>query len=239
MAEAVAIHDVGRDFVGREGVHGVLRNVDLVATPGEFVAILGASGCGKSTLLRLVAGLDRPTMGQIRIGGQTVTDCDPRCAVVFQEPRLLPWKSVAQNVALGARGVPDAETPEAMLGRVGLAGAGSAWPHQLSGGMAQRVALARAFVRKPAVLLLDEPFAALDAFTRLQMGDLLREICRDRSRTVLLVTHDVDEALRLADRIVLLGGRPAGISAEFLTEGNESATLRAEILGHFGLKQAA
>jgi ABC-type nitrate/sulfonate/bicarbonate transport system ATPase subunit len=239
MAEAVAIHGVGRDFVGREGVHGVLRNVDLVATPGEFVAILGASGCGKSTLLRLVAGLDRPTMGQIRIGGQTVTDCDPRCAVVFQEPRLLPWKSVVQNVALGARGVPNAETPEVMLERVGLAGAGNAWPHQLSGGMAQRVALARAFVRKPAVLLLDEPFAALDAFTRLQMGDLLRDICRDRSRTVLLVTHDVDEALRLADRIVLLGGRPAGISAEFLTAGNEPATLRAEILGHFGLKQAA
>lgn len=239
MAEAVSIHGVGRDFATREGTHGVLRNIDLTATPGEFVAILGASGCGKSTLLRLVAGLDRPTTGQIRIGGQTVTDCDPRCAVVFQEPRLLPWKSVAQNVALGARGVPNAETPEVMLGRVGLSGAGRAWPHQLSGGMAQRVALARAFVRKPAVLLLDEPFAALDAFTRLQMGDLLRETCRDRSRTVLLVTHDVDEALRLADRIVLLGGKPASITAEFLIAGNDPARLRAEILGHFGLKEAA
>ncbi len=239
MAEAVAIQGVGRDFAGREGALPVLRNIDLVAAPGEFVAILGASGCGKSTLLRLVAGLDQPTAGQIRIGGQTVTDCDPRCAVVFQEPRLLPWKSVAQNVALGARGVPNAEAPDAMLERVGLAGAGRAWPHQLSGGMAQRVALARAFVRQPAVLLLDEPFAALDAFTRLQMGDLLRETCRDRSRTVLLVTHDVDEALRLADRIVLLGGKPAGITAEFVTAGCAAATLRAEILGHFGLKEAA
>lgn len=239
MAETVSIQGVGRDFVGRDGAQGVLRNVDLEAAAGEFVAVLGASGCGKSTLLRLVAGLDTPTAGQIRIGGQTVTDCDPRCAVVFQEPRLLPWKNVAQNVALGARGVPNAEAPAAMLERVGLAGTERSWPHQLSGGMAQRVALARAFVRKPAVLLLDEPFAALDAFTRLQMGDLLRETVRDRSRTVLLVTHDVDEALRLADRIVLLGGKPATITAEYRTAGNDPALQRAEILARFGLKQAA
>lgn len=239
MAETVSIQGVGREFGGRGGARSVLQQVDLEAAAGEFVAILGASGCGKSTLLRLVAGLDTPSAGQIRIGGQTVTDCDPRCAIVFQEPRLLPWKSVAQNVALGARGVPNAETPTAMLTRVGLAGTESAWPHQLSGGMAQRVALARAFVRKPAVLLLDEPFAALDAFTRLQMGDLLREVIQDRSRTVLLVTHDVDEALRLADRIVLLGGKPATITAEYRTAGNDSARLRAEILGRFGLKAAA
>lgn len=239
MAEAVSIQGVGRDFAGRDGPHGVLRNVDLEAAAGEFVAVLGASGCGKSTLLRLVAGLDTPTSGQIRIGGQTVTDCDPRCAMVFQEPRLLPWKNVAQNVALGARGVPNAEAPAAMLERVGLAGTERAWPHQLSGGMAQRVALARAFVRKPAVLLLDEPFAALDAFTRLQMADLLRETVRDRSRTVLLVTHDVDEALRLADRIVLLGGKPASITAEYRMAGNDPLLLRAEILGRFGLKQVA
>jgi ABC-type nitrate/sulfonate/bicarbonate transport system ATPase subunit len=126
-----------------------------------------------------------------------------------------------------------------MLARVGLAGNEHAWPHQLSGGMAQRVALARAFVRKPAVLLLDEPFAALDAFTRLQMGDLLRDTCKDRSRTVLLVTHDVDEALRLADRVVLLGGRPAGIIAEFTVTGADPAQLRSSILGHFGLQPAA
>jgi sulfonate transport system ATP-binding protein len=239
MAEAVTIHGVGRDFAGRNGGQQVLRNVDLRVAPGEFVAILGASGCGKSTLLRLVAGLDQPTTGQIRIGGQMVTDCDPRCGVVFQEPRLLPWKTVTQNVALGARRVPNAEPPQAMLDRVGLSGAGEAWPHQLSGGMSQRVALARALVRKPEVLLLDEPFAALDAFTRLQMGDLLRETCRDRSRTVLLVTHDVDEALRLADRIVLLGGQPAGIIAEFATAGHDPAQQRAQILGHFGLRIAA
>ncbi len=239
VAEAVSIRGVGRDFAGRDGPVGVLGAIDLEAAPGEFVAILGASGCGKSTLLRLVAGLDTPTSGQISIGGQRVTDCDPRCAVVFQEPRLLPWKNVAQNVALGARGVPDAETPAAILERVGLAGAERSWPHQLSGGMAQRVALARAFVRKPAVLLLDEPFAALDAFTRLQMGDLLRETCRDRSRTVLLVTHDVDEALRLADRIVLLAGKPASITAEYTTFGNDPGHLRADILRRFGLKAAA
>ena len=136
--------------------------------------------------------------------------------MVFQEPRLLPWKSVAQNVALGARGVPDAETPAAMLERVGLSGSERPGPTS-SPAVWRSAGLARAFVRKPAVLLLDEPFAALDAFTRLQMGDLLREICRDRSRTVLLVTHDVDEALRLADRIVLLGGKPASVIAEYAT----------------------
>jgi ABC-type nitrate/sulfonate/bicarbonate transport system ATPase subunit len=239
VAEAVSVRGVAKVFSGQRGALPVLQGVDLEAAPGEFVAVLGASGCGKSTLLRLVAGLDTPSAGEIRIGGKTVTDCDPRCAVVFQEPRLLPWRSVAQNVALGARGVPDAETPATMLERVGLAGNERAWPHQLSGGMAQRVALARAFVRKPAVLLLDEPFAALDAFTRLQMGDLLRETCRDRSRTVLLVTHDVDEALRLADRIVLLGGAPAAITAEYATAGHETARLRADILGRFGLKEVA
>lgn len=239
MAEPVSIHGVGRSFVSKGGAQQILRNIDFVAEPGEFVAVLGASGCGKSTLLRLVAGLDSPTTGSIRIGSQEVTDCDPRCAVVFQEPRLLPWKTVEQNVALGARGVRDAERPASMLARVGLADNEHAWPHQLSGGMAQRVALARAFVRKPAVLLLDEPFAALDAFTRLQMGDLLRETCKDRSRTVLLVTHDVDEALRLADRVVLLGGRPAGIIAEFNAADADPAALRASILGHFGLRPAA
>ncbi len=239
MAEAVSVQGVARVFASQAGKVAVLRGVDLEAAPGEFVAVLGASGCGKSTLLRLVAGLDTATAGEIRIGGRTVTDCDPRCAMVFQEPRLLPWKSVAQNVALGARGVRDAETPAAMLERVGLSGIERSWPYQLSGGMAQRVGLARAFVRNPAVLLLDEPFAALDAFTRLQMGDLLREICRDRSRTVLLVTHDVDEALRLADRIVLLGGKPASVIAEYATAGHDVNRLRAEILGRFGLKEVA
>lgn len=239
MAEPVSIQGVGRAFASRQGSQQILWNIDLVTGRGEFVAVLGASGCGKSTLLRLVAGLDAPTTGSIRIGVQEVTDCDPRCAVVFQEPRLLPWKTVEQNVALGARGVRDAESPASMLARVGLTGNEHAWPHQLSGGMAQRVALARAFVRKPSVLLLDEPFAALDAFTRLQMGDLLQETCKDRSRTVLLVTHDVDEALRLADRVVLLGGRPAGIIAEFTVAGADPARLRSSILGHFGLQTAA
>jgi ABC-type nitrate/sulfonate/bicarbonate transport system ATPase subunit len=239
MAEAVSIRGVGRAFAGRAGSIAVLRSVDLEAPAGEFLAVLGASGCGKSTLLRLVAGLDAPTAGEVRIGSQRVTDCDPRCAVVFQEPRLLPWKTVEQNVALGARGVAGAEAPAAMLARVGLAGTERSWPHQLSGGMAQRAALARALVRRPAVLLLDEPFAALDAFTRLQMGDLLHETCRDRSRTVLLVTHDVDEALRLADRVVLLAGQPASVAADYRIAGHDPALLRAEILARFGLRDAA
>ena len=239
MAEAVSIRGVSRSFTGRDGALAVLQGIDLEAAPGEFVAVLGPSGCGKSSLLRLVAGLDTPSSGEIRIGGRTVTDCDPRCGVVFQEPRLLPWRTVSQNIALGARGVRDAETPASILERVGLAGNERSWPHQLSGGMAQRVALARALVRKPAVLLLDEPFAALDAYTRLQMGDLLRDTCRDRSRTVLFVTHDVDEALRLADRIVLLGGKPASVRAEYATAGHDPLRLRADILGRFGLREVA
>lgn len=220
---------------GVRALEGVSLTVDL----GEIVAIVGGSGCGKSTMLRAIAGLDAPTRGRIALDGATISAPHEKIGIVFQEPRLLPWKSVEQNVALGARGVRDAESPASMLARVGLAGNEHAWPHQLSGGMAQRVALARAFVRKPSVLLLDEPFAALDAFTRLQMGDLLRETCRDRSRTVLLVTHDVDEALRLADRIVLLGGRPASIIAEFTVTGADPAALRSSILGHFGLRAAA
>ena len=236
MAETVTLAGVGKRF---ERGPVVLQGIDLTVDQGEFVALLGASGCGKSTLLRLVAGLEAPTAGEVRLGARPVRDVDPRCAVVFQEPRLLPWRSVAANVALGARHAGGATTPEHLLDRVGLAGFAGVWPHQLSGGMAQRAALARALAGRPDVLLLDEPFAALDALTRLKMGDLLRDIRAEGQPTTLMVTHDVDEALRLADRIVLLAGKPAGVRAVYAApnpaDGDATGRLRAEILGHFGL----
>jgi ABC-type nitrate/sulfonate/bicarbonate transport system ATPase subunit len=250
MAEAVTLTDVGKSFPGRGVDTPVLADIDLTIAEGEFVVLLGASGCGKSTLLRLIAGLERPTAGTVRLGAAAVSDVDPRCAIVFQEPRLLPWRTVAANVALGTRRSRGRTSPEAMLHQVGLAGAERSYPHQLSGGMAQRVALARALIGHPEVLLLDEPFASLDALTRLKMQDLLVETCRQPRPTVVMVTHDVDEALRLADRIVLLGSRgdcAATILASFVpwsrpgdrADAAAISRLRNEILGHFGLSTAA
>jgi sulfonate transport system ATP-binding protein len=189
--------------------HRVVRDVSLTVEPGEIVSILGASGCGKSTLLRIVGGLDTPTGGSIKIDGQPVAGIDPRCAVAFQEPRLLPWRTLASNVALGlphgtARDEGVRRVAQ-LLDLVGLTAFAQHRPRELSGGMAQRASLARALARNPGVLLLDEPFGALDALTRLRMQDLLVDIHREAPTTVLLVTHDVDEAFYLGDRVVLLG----------------------------------
>ena len=246
MAESVSLVRVGKAFGGGATALSVLEDVRLRVAPGEFVAVLGPSGCGKSTLLRLVAGLDRPSSGTVRLGEREVTAVDPRCAVVFQEPRLLPWKSVTANVALGARRTGAAVAPAAMLDRVGLAGFDRSYPHQLSGGMAQRAALARALVGRPEVLLLDEPFASLDALTRMRMQDLLVDVCRDLQPTAVMVTHDVDEALYLADRIVVMGPRPSTVVAILDVPGGRPrdrgdaalVPLRAEILAHFGLAHA-
>ena len=247
MAERVSLAQVEKVFPTRGGPLPVLRDLCLDVAAGESLVVLGPSGCGKSTLLRLVAGLDRPTAGIVRLGDRVVTETDPRCAVVFQEPRLLPWRTVAANVLLGARRLADRPSPQALLALVGLVGFERAYPHQLSGGMAQRVALARALIGHPEVLLLDEPFASLDALTRLRMQDLLADACRRLRPTVVLVTHDVDEALYLADRIVILGQRPATVVASVAVpqprprdRGDLSlAPLRAEILAHFGLAHAA
>ncbi|WP_127794838.1 ABC transporter ATP-binding protein [Agromyces sp. LHK192] len=210
----VEFHGLGRAFPSSTGERPVLRDVDLVVEPGEILAILGPSGCGKSTLLRIAGGLDRPTSGDVTIDGVAVDPFDTRCAVGFQEPRLLPWRSVAQNVALGLpRGTPRAasrEQVDRLLDLVGLADFAGHRPREISGGMAQRTSLARALARNPSVLLLDEPFGALDALTRLKMQDLLLDVHAAEPTTVLLVTHDVDEALQLADRIILLGAEPDG-----------------------------
>jgi sulfonate transport system ATP-binding protein len=186
------VRGLSRAFAGRV----VLDGVDLDIAPGEFVAMLGVSGTGKSTLLRALAGLDREVTGELSVPGPV--------AVAFQEPRLLPWRRVLANVALGLR-VPDAG---AVAGRaleeVGLTERAGAWPLTLSGGEAQRAALARALVREPSLLLLDEPFSALDALTRIAMHRLVLRLWERHRPAVLLVTHDVDEALILADRVLVL-----------------------------------
>jgi sulfonate transport system ATP-binding protein len=189
---AVDVADVRRTFGDRQ----VLRGVDLRLAPGEMVALLGRSGSGKSTLLRALAGLDRDVVGTIRVPA--------RRAVVFQDARLLPWASVLDNVVLGLGG-PDADAHgRQALDEVGLTGHEGDWPKTLSGGEAQRAALARALVRDPGLLLLDEPFGALDALTRVRMHVLVRRLWERHRPAVLLVTHDVDEALLLADRVLVL-----------------------------------
>ncbi len=183
-----------RGFDGR----AVLRGVDLTIRRGEFVALLGRSGSGKSTLLRAIAGLDEG------VPGSGVLEVDPRHAVVFQDSRLLPWSRVLDNVILGLPGANAKEIGRALLREVELDGRERAWPRELSGGQQQRVALARSLVREPAVLLADEPFGALDALTKLKMHDLLRRLVARHRPGVLLITHDVDEAIALADRILVL-----------------------------------
>jgi sulfonate transport system ATP-binding protein len=193
MTDAVRATDVRRAY----GDHRVLAGVDLAIGRDEFVALLGRSGSGKSTLLRAVAGLDPDYQGSVRVPA--------RRAVVFQDPRLQPWLRVLDNVLLGLPRTRSRELGRRALAEVELTGHERAWPVTLSGGEAQRVALARALVREPDLLLLDEPFGALDALTRIRMHELLRTLCARHRPAVLLVTHDVDEAIVLADRIVVLG----------------------------------
>lgn len=229
----------------------VLRDIDITIAPGELVAILGTSGCGKSTLLRIAAGLDTGFDGSVTIDGTPVTGIDPRCAFAFQESRLLPWRTVEKNVQLGLPRGGDKQQGSArvaeLLELVGLTASANHRPREISGGMAQRASLARALARNPGVLLLDEPFGALDALTRLKMQDLLLDIHAAAPTTVLLVTHDVDEALQLADRVILLGrmpGEPGSTIAELITvpgsrprdRGSaELAELRAYLLEGLGI----
>jgi len=211
----VTIDSVGRTFASAtrgDDDRRVLRDVSLEIAAGEIVALIGASGSGKSTLLRQVSGLDTPDEGSVLIDGTPLVGVDQRSAVAFQEPRLLPWRTIAHNVELGLpHGTPKAEgraRVAELLSLVQLSDAASLRPRQISGGMAQRASLARALARGPGVLLLDEPFGALDALTRLTMQDLLLDIHAAEPATILFVTHDVEEALYLADRVVLLGVEP-------------------------------
>jgi NitT/TauT family transport system ATP-binding protein len=195
----------------------VLDRIDLSVAPGEFVALLGPSGCGKSTLLRLIAGLDRPSAGRLLADGAPIARPDPSRLLVFQAPTLYPWRTVRQNVALGleARGLLRRQSGriDAALSLVGLAEFADALPHQLSGGMAQRAALARALVNDPALLLLDEPLGQLDSLTRITMQGELVRLWQRAGFTAVMVTHDVEEALLMANRVVVFSERPARIKA--------------------------
>lgn len=207
-AGRVHVADVERIFVTKDGSNTVLSAVNVDVAAGEIIAIVGPSGCGKSTLLRLIGGLDRPTAGELTIDGEPIRSSHESTAIAFQEPRLLPWRTIAQNVAIGlpktTRGREAEVRIAELLELVGLGHAADLRPNEISGGMAQRVSLARALARSPRVLLLDEPFGALDALTRLKMHDLLLDIHRAEPATIVLVTHDVEEAVYLADRVLML-----------------------------------
>lgn len=199
---ALQVQQLTRRFAGRP----VLSHLDLQVAAGEFIAIVGRSGCGKSTLLRLLAGLDQADAGQLSIAGQPLQGPHPAVRIMFQDARLLPWRSLEENVALGLnepRQFALARAREA-LAEVGLLDRARDWPSALSGGQRQRVALARALVHRPQVLLLDEPLGALDALTRIEMQRLIERLWREHGFTAVLVTHDVSEAITLADRVVLL-----------------------------------
>lgn len=194
-----------------------LSGIDLTVEPGEIVALVGGSGCGKSTLLRLIAGLDTPTAGTLSLDGTPITAPRPEIGLVFQEPRLMPWLSVERNVGFGIHHLETgarASLVDETLRRVGLGSHHRRWPRELSGGQAQRAALARALVGRPEVLLLDEPFSALDPITRADLQDHLLDLWSYDRPTMILVTHDVEEALILADRVIVMRPDPGRIRVE-------------------------
>jgi len=214
-AVSIAVRGLSHAFVIKGAPLPVLEDINFTAEPGAFIALLGPSGSGKSTLLRIAAGLETPTRGAVLVGDQQVTGPDPDRALVFQDPMLFPWRTVWRNVALGleARGILQHEDVrvQVALARVGLAAFARAHPHQLSGGMAQRVALARALVNEPSLFLLDEPLGQLDALTRVTLQRELLRLWEVGGFTALLVTHDVEEALYLADRVLVLSARPGRV----------------------------
>jgi len=202
-----------RKAAKRFGAKTVLHALDLAVEPGEFLAIVGRSGCGKSTLLRLLAGLDGATGGEVIVDHKQIKGICPTTRIMFQEHRLLPWRTLLQNVGLGMQGDWKPVALEA-LEQVGLGERGGDWPSMLSGGQRQRVALARALVHDPRLLLLDEPLGALDALTRIEMQNLIQSLWQEKGFTVVLITHDVDEAIALADRVVLLEGGRVGMDIQ-------------------------
>ncbi|MBN8988359.1 MAG: ABC transporter ATP-binding protein [Rhizobiales bacterium] len=256
LAEAVTYPAVGASLDVERISHAfdidgnvlpVLDDVNFSVKPGEFIALLGPSGCGKSTLLRLVAGLEAPRSGVLREDGDPVTGPFPSRVVVFQDPTLFPWRTVWNNVALGleAQGIlkTQRQRVDAALELVGLSQFRNAYPHQLSGGMAQRVALARALVNDPKILILDEPLGKLDSLTRITMQAEIVALWQRKGFTTLLVTHDVEEALFLANRVIVFSDRPARIKADIAVDrpyprhrgDPRLAELRRNILGLLGL----
>ena len=240
----LSFQHISKQFSGLPVIADFSREIE----EGELVALVGPSGCGKSTLLRLIAGLGAPTSGALLADGQAIKGPHPERMLMFQENALYPWLTLEANVALALElqkaGKADARRQARdWLSKVSLQGFEAYYPHQVSGGMRQRAALARAFITKPKVLLLDEPFGALDALTRMTLQDSLRQLIREERPTVLLVTHDVDEALFLADRILVFSPRPAKVLREFNLNHHEKthdlsefAAIRREILCLLGIR---
>ncbi len=247
VSPLLSVRGLTRHLPSRGGVLTVFEGVTFDVHQGEIVCLLGPSGCGKTTLLQTIAGLQPASKGLVCFAGSTLTAPHPEIGLVFQDANLLPWFTVWQNVSLGLRlrsgrrtGVDVPSAVNRALQSVGLDGFARLYPHQLSGGMAQRVALARALVRQPRLLLMDEPFAALDAFTRRHLQSLLVKLVRERQTAVLLVTHDIDEALFVGDRVLLMTARPGRIEREWRIQAphprwqqnEQMLSLHAYILEH-------
>ena len=216
MDEILQITGVNKKYFIKKTELDVLLDINLDMREGEIISIVGSSGCGKSTLLKLIVGLERATSGSILIDGKEVTGPSEKCGIVYQEPRLFPWLTVDQNIAFGlSKNAPRSERKEKTseyISLVGLNGFEHALPKQLSGGMQQRVSIARALVGNPEILLLDEPFGALDALTRIQMQNEIVRIWETRRTTMILVTHDIDESIFLSDKVIIMSKRPGKIS---------------------------
>ncbi|WP_199260446.1 ABC transporter ATP-binding protein [Paracoccus binzhouensis] len=243
----VALRGLSKSFPLQGRLRPVLRDIDLEIRAGEALAIVGPSGCGKTTLLRLLAGLDTPDRGEVLIDARPISGVGTERAVIYQEPRLLPWLTVLDNVAFGLelRGVSHAEARARARRQIELVGLGAfeaAYPRQLSGGMAQRVGIARALAVQPEILLLDEPLGALDAMTKLTMQEELARIWREQKVTMILVTHDLEEAIFLADRVLVLstdGSAPTTIPVDLPRPRDRNApefvAMRRTLMGKFGL----
>jgi sulfonate transport system ATP-binding protein len=213
---AIVARSIDRTYIDAYGNQvEALRGVDLDVAPGEFVSLIGPSGCGKTTLLRLIAGLDRSQGGSIFLDGRVIEGPSYERGLVFQQANLFPWETIAGNISAGLKACGVYREKRALVQRyvdmTGLRGFEKTYPHQVSGGMAQRASLARALINDPKVLLLDEPLGALDAFTRMDLQDKILELWKQRGTTTILVTHDVDEAVYLSDRIVIMTPRPGRI----------------------------
>lgn len=226
MAETVTLqlNHVSKSFakVEKEGITNALGNIDLTMHDGEFISLVGTSGCGKSTILRLIAGLIPPTMGTLMVNGEEITGPDPSRGMVFQKPTLFPWLTVEKNISFSLRMQNkfkgNEEEVERMLKVIGLEEFRDDYPGQLSGGMAQRVALVRTLINHPKILLLDEPLGALDAFTRMNMQDEILDIWKKRKQLVVMVTHDVDEAIYMGTHVIAMEANPGQIKADIPIE---------------------
>ncbi|WP_058953329.1 ABC transporter ATP-binding protein [Clostridium tyrobutyricum] len=212
--EELIIKDLGKSYTVNYKEIEILKNININIKKGEFISIVGHSGCGKSTLLKIIAGLVEHKTGSVTLNGREINEPGTKVGMVFQDHRLLPWLTIKQNISFGLYDISNTEKERLIshhIKLVGLKGFENAYPHQLSGGMAQRAAIARALVHKPEVLLLDEPFGALDALTRIQMQKEILKIWEKEKTTMILVTHDIDESIYLGDKIVIMSSRPGTI----------------------------